>query len=403
MWRHKIGAAAVVTYTQFMSSINHRERVWPTILVAGGLCWLIVTICEVLWILPVSGTVNGNAYIVSAQARSANHALDFVAAALAYRITVFFGWPEQPRARAVVIALQLVLILAMMRLAMLSLTLSAVYVDGMREMLWNDDGSSSLLNAPVMSWLGAARFALPPYLLGLAVVALVVLARRFKNNTVHMAQLSVDYANARISVLSAQLQPHFLFNSLHAISELIEESPPRATDMIARLGDFLRHALDSSKQPWIRVGREIEGLQAYLSVQRTRFRDNLDVTLEAAPETLALTMPSLLLQPLVENAIEHGRRHTATILQVRISVLCQDGRLVFRVTNSAPILSAPLPHSAFGTGLSNVHARLLAAYDNDASIAVGPGADGVTLVEVVIPALVTPPRGTAIDHDWSTA
>src|SRR5207253_1538942 len=95
-------------------------------------------------------------------------------------------------------------------------------------------------------WTTSLRFFLPPYVLGLCAIALVLVARRHHREAVRAAELASAYAAARMAMLSAQLQPHFLFNSLHAISVLIDDSPRQAATMLARLGDFLRHALESS-------------------------------------------------------------------------------------------------------------------------------------------------------------
>ncbi len=153
-----------------------------------------------------------------------------------------------------------------------------------------------------------------------------------------------------------------MFNALHAISELISESPGQATTMIARLGDFLRIALESTKRPWIRVESEVIGLDAYLAVQQTRFRDQLSVTLLVDPFAKNTLMPALLLQPIVENAIEHGRCGAAGSLSVNVNIRRQHERLLVEVTNSTPQLIVPLARAAFGDGLRNVEARLHAAY-----------------------------------------
>jgi LytS/YehU family sensor histidine kinase len=201
-----------------------------------------------------------------------------------------------------------------------------------------------------------------------------------------IAGLSTELANLRMAMLSAQLHPHFLFNALNAISELINESPAQATTMVARLGDFLRVALESTKRPWIRVESEVIGLDAYLAVQQTRFRDRLIVTLLVDPAAMDTLMPALLLQPIVENAIEHGRSGAGGPLTVSVHIRREAERLLIEVTNSTPHLIAPLARSSFGHGLRNVEARLKAAFGDTASVEVGPDADRGTRAMLQMPA-----------------
>ena len=192
----------------------------------------------------------------------------------------------------------------------------------------------------------AALQALPgwrPNLLGLCAVALTLSVRRHSQEAQRAARLAADCATARMSdAVLAQLQPHFLFNALHAISVLVDDSPRRASAMIARLGDFLRHAIESSRWPWTDHADELAGVEAYLAVQQMRFGAGLSVSVDARAQALGACVPALLLQPLAENAIEHGRRDTAVVLQVRISAAVIAGRLSIRVSNSGPPLQREL-------------------------------------------------------------
>jgi two-component system LytT family sensor kinase len=188
-----------------------------------------------------------------------------------------------------------------------------------------------------------------------------------------------------MAMLSAQLQPHFLFNSLHAISVLVDESPRQASAMLARLGDFLRHALESSHRPWVDVATELAGLEAYLAVQQMRFSDGLRIAIDASPESLGACVPALLLQPLAENAIEHGRDDSGAILYLRVATFVIAERLCIVVNNSSPQLSADLPPQRYGHGLANVELRLRAAYGDDATLTVGPDPQGGTSAFLDLP------------------
>jgi LytS/YehU family sensor histidine kinase len=219
----------------------------------------------------------------------------------------------------------------------------------------------------------------------LCATALVLVARRRQREALRAAELARAHRAARMAMLSAQLQPHFLFNSLHAISVLIDDSPREAATMLARLGEFLRHALASTQWPWVDLATELAGLEAYLAVQQTRFSDRLRVAIDASPDSLGVFVPSLLLQPLAENAIEHGRKDGGPTLRVRVAAqLCAE-RLHIAVSNSSPRLVNDLLPAQYGHGLSNVELRLKAAYGADAHLSIGPDSAGGTSAVLDLP------------------
>jgi hypothetical protein len=366
---------------------RERTELWPIIWTAGGFCWLAVTILSLLWAWPDSGTTTKNGdYNITTTARLAHHVLLFLFSACAYRIGLSWGWPRERAARIRVLAVNVALALVVARLAPLMLCLTEVVVDWRWSHFSEDTTAWLPFHANWMQWVGVMRFWMVPYLLGLTAVALVYTARQYHRESMRLAGLSTELANLRMSMLSAQLHPHFLFNALHAISELINESPAQATTMVARLGDFLRIALESIKRPWIRVESEVVGLDAYLAVQQTRFRDRLLVTLLVDPAAMNTLMPALLLQPIVENAIEHGRCGSSGSLSVGVRIRREQDRLIIEVTNSTPQLIAPLARSSFGDGLRNVEARLRAAFGDDASMNVGPDAEHGTRAMLEMPA-----------------
>jgi hypothetical protein len=374
---------------------NHSTRViesehgelWSIIWTAGGSCWLVIAILGLLWAWPLSGTTQNGDYIVTSTARLMHHVLLFLMSACAYRIALEQGWPHATSERARVLAVHVVLALLIARLAPLVLTLTAVLVDGRLAYIGEDIAPWLPFHPDWMQWVGLLRSWMVPYLLGLTAVALVYTARQYHRESLRLAHLSAEIANLRMAMLSAQLHPHFLFNALHAISELISESPAQATTMVARLGDFLRIALESTKHPWVRVETEVIGLDAYLAVQQTRFRDRLRVALLVDPGAMNTLMPALLLQPIVENAIEHGRGGSPSALVVSVHIRRAQDRLIVEVVNSTPQLSAPLARGVFGDGLRNVEARLRAAFGDNASVSVGPHAGSGTRALLDMPAL----------------
>jgi hypothetical protein len=358
---------------------------WRVIWVVGGLIWLGVTALALFWLLPWAGTHYEGEYVASTMAHGVQHFFVFLAAALAYRLAIGLGWPQSRGARLRVVLINAVLAIAVVIWADTAVALASGYIDGqfadMRDMLRLMPDFLSRADP----WAAPLRFYLPPYVLGLCAIALVMTARRHQREALRSAELANAYTAARLAMLSAQLQPHFLFNSLHAIMGLVDESPRQASLMLARLGDFLRHALETSRSPWVAVATELEGLEAYLAVQEVRFSGRLNIAIEASPQALNLYVPSLLLQPLAENAIEHGRDACGPALQVRIAVTVSAERLWIAVHNSSPQLPAQLSPASYGRGLQNVALRLRAAYGEDARLSVGPDPKGGTTASLDLP------------------
>lgn len=358
---------------------------WRLIWVAGGLCWLLAAVSQVLWALPLSGkTLLGKYYFISSEARLLQYLTVFLVAVFAYRVAIAIGWPGALPARARTVLINALLALAVALSSRVAAALVERFVDGNIADMWDTFADlRQFWSAEV--WGNPLCFFLSPYLMGLGAIALVKLAERNQREAVLATRLSADYAEARLSMLSAQLQPHFLFNSLHAITRLIDESPAEAATMVARLGDFLRHALETSRTPWVNVATELSGLEAYLAVQRVRYSDHLTVSFDVSPAVLGLFVPSLLLQPLTENAIEHGRA-AGKPLVVRVAAMIVADRLQFVISNGGPPLAAPLLPDDYGHGLSNVDLRLHAAYGSEARLTVGPDNQGGTVAILDLPA-----------------
>lgn len=374
------------TTTPGQARVPRGERnPWSVILSVGGLCWLVVACTALLWMLPYSGTTNNGNYIITTAARAVQHALVFIMAAVAYRIALALGWPEGAPARTRVVIINTLLALAVAAWSRVAVALVAGFVDGhmddMRDTFTEMKGITSNFRLAA----GPVQMFLPPYVLGLCAIALVLVAERHHREALRASELARAYAAARMTMLSAQLQPHFLFNSLHAAMGLIDESPRQASIMLARLGDFLRHALETSRSPWVDVATELAGLEAYLAVQQTRFSDHLNIAIDASPDSLGVYLPSMLLQPLAENAIEHGRREDAAALELRVAASISAEHLRIVVSNSRPQLKAELTPADYGHGLSNVDLRLRAAYGDEAHLVVGPDQQGGTTAILMLP------------------
>ena len=179
--------------------------------------------------------------------------------------------------------------------------------------------------------------------------------------------------DAELKALKAQVNPHFLFNSLNSISALTSSDPARAREMCILLGDFLRRTLGLGAKTAIPLDEELSLIHSFLAVEKIRFGTRLDMRENVDPETLGYSVPPLLLQPLVENAVVHGVANLVEEGWIRLDVAGSDGRLSVVVENHYDP-EAPARHRN-GVGLANVKQRLETRYGNKASISVSAGGE----------------------------
>jgi len=177
------------------------------------------------------------------------------------------------------------------------------------------------------------------------------------------AQLEMRLMEARLKTLEAELHPHFLFNTLHAISTLVHRDPESADRMISRLSDLLRITFDRSGEAKVALKEEIDFLQKYLDIERTRFQDRLTVDVSIDPDALDGEVPRMILQPLAENAVKHGIAGRRGGDHIRISGGRNGDRLWMQVhDNGGGLQVGTLRALRTGVGLSNTRARLDCLY-----------------------------------------
>jgi sensor histidine kinase YesM len=195
--------------------------------------------------------------------------------------------------------------------------------------------------------------------------------------------LAADLNEARLQHLTAQIEPHFLFNALNAISNRMREDVNAADRMISNLGDLLRAAYDTGDQTHVPLGNELEWLRSYAAMMGERFRGRLNFQLDVEPGIEALTVPRLLLQPIVENALRHGLAAGQGTLFV--SVQKAGGRLRYTVSDDG--VGVRGSNIAHGTGLSNVSRRLELLFGSDHELLLSPREPSGTVVTVSFPVL----------------
>ena len=226
-------------------------------------------------------------------------------------------------------------------------------------------------------------FGLLLYLLSLAgsyLLASFELSREAERRALEGMVLARE---AELRSLRAQIDPHFLFNSLHSISSLTTVDPKAARQMCVLLGDFLRETLALGGEDRIRLERELDLIRRYLAIEQVRFGDRLHVKLDAGDAGASL-VPPLLLQPIVENAVTHGIAHSIDGGVVRVTASRGDSTVTCVVEN--PCDPNRPRSSGTGLGLANVRARLRALHGDDAHLRAAEEGD-VWRVEIVLPAL----------------
>ncbi len=219
-------------------------------------------------------------------------------------------------------------------------------------------------------------------------IMLVALAisyyQRSQQGEVRAAQLESQLAMARLQTLKSQLQPHFLFNTLHSISALMLTDVQAADHMICRLSDLLRLSLETAGTQITTVRRELEFMNCYLEIEKVRFEERLRVVHNIAPETLDAEIPHLLLQPIVDNAVKHGISKLLEGGEIRISSSRHEGKLRIEITNSGlePQLT---PGGGNGIGLRITRERLESLYGSDQTLELLHSPDGMIVARVCIP------------------
>lgn len=240
------------------------------------------------------------------------------------------------------------------------------------------------------------------------------------------AQLETRLVEAQLQALQGQLHPHFLFNTLHAISALIYREPEKADTMIERLSDLLRVTLDKVGIQRVTLEEELAYLQAYLDIEQVHFGDRLEIVYRIDAHTLDVLVPNLILQPLAENAIRHGLEPRAVKGRLTIEASRDGDRLVLRVADNGRGLrvrsadcgvrsaddgvrsadcgvrraddGARSERTAPGVGLSNARSRLERLYGDEAALDIASSADGGVVATITIPFSTASETSAPLSH-----
>ena len=200
------------------------------------------------------------------------------------------------------------------------------------------------------------------------------------------ARLNEQLSKAQLHALRRQIEPHFLFNTLNAIAALVREKRnDAAVSMIAELSDFLRRVIDDSNRQQVPLGEELEFALKYLDIQKVRFAERLQVSVSVPSELFATAVPSLILQPMVENAVKHGIAKRVQGGVIRIRAFPTDDKVTLSVYNDGPMLPQGWEQAPSGIGLANVRSRLQSLYGKEFEVNIHNREPGGVEVSISVP------------------
>ena len=218
--------------------------------------------------------------------------------------------------------------------------------------------------------------------------------RRYREREIEASRIETQLVRARLQALSAQIHPHFLFNTLHMISALVHRKPQVADSMITRLSELLRVSLDRTDRQEIPLGEELDTLMNYVEIMKTRFEDRLEISFDVPANVEKALVPPFILQPLVENAIHHGIMPRGTNGKVRVSAERAGNNLILDVVDDGRGFPGdPRALIEKGQGLRITEDRLRHLYGEKASLKASNGEGGGARITLTIPFHEQAPEG----------
>jgi hypothetical protein len=359
--------------------------------------WVYVTLSNIMYANNMQAslsTMKVEHVFAAWDARVVQHIVLYPLFILCMRRSLRTGW--QPMWRAV--PLQLVCALGFAILASPALVLGeyltsrwhgdymAMYKSWHEE--WGNWGAFSAHQIPI--WIASATSFLVTYGFGLALITGFAFYQRLRDSQLRSAALERALTQSHLAALRMQLSPHTLFNLLHTIRGQITWDPPAAQAMVVQLGDLLRRLLSAGEREFSRLADELHFVTLYLELQQKRFADRLTIRVPVRDDIARAWVPSLILQPLVENAVVHGLAGHEGPVVIRVEAYVSGERLVLRVLNTiAPGRAVGLT----GIGIANVRERLEVQFGDAASFTAGPADDDLWLAEIHMPLLRDGPGG----------
>ena len=251
---------------------------------------------------------------------------------------------------------------------------------------WGNRRPPDFVNTFNTSLLYQVLTLLIVYALILTVTLVLDSRERMARQISEAARLNEELSKAQLAALRRQIEPHFMFNTLHAIAGLVRGNRNEAAvSMIVGLSEFLRRSAENSHRSQVTLAEEVEYLQRYVDIQKVRFGERLQVSLDIPTELLRAQVPNLLLQPLVENAIKHGISQRIAGGTVRVAGACGNGSLRLSVCNDGPHLPADWQATRTGVGIGNLRTRLRILHGDQSELLLKPVDAGGVEVIVTLP------------------
>lgn len=253
------------------------------------------------------------------------------------------------------------------------------------DFVWSRE--SNLENFSRYQFLPRLPFRFMTYIVIVVVLHAMDFYRRYRAEEKKRAELELRLTQAELNALKMQLHPHFLFNTLNTISEMIHKNARDAEKMIVRLGEFLRLTLDSSRTQEVTLAEELKFLLCYLEIEQVRLQDRLKVEFFVDPQAMNVRVPNLILQPIVENAVKHGIHSKSDLGMIQVHARIREGSLEIQVQDNGPGLVGTLTEVASknGVGLSNVKSRLQQLYGSAAKFELRNASEGGLIVNLNLP------------------
>jgi signal transduction histidine kinase len=221
-----------------------------------------------------------------------------------------------------------------------------------------------------------------------AILTALDFQKKYRNKQIELAQLEQQLSNAQLKAIKGQLEPHFLFNTLNTISSLMEINVKDAQKVVSQLGALLRTVLEKNKRKLIPFEEELEFIKNYLNIEQVRFQDRLKITYNIASRTNDFPIPSLILQPLVENAIKHGFARTTGEGLIEVAATLEDEQIQISITDNGQ--GTELSQEAMlqkGQGLQIVEDRLKLLYKDQYTFSFNTAPNGGFKVQLILPRL----------------
>ncbi|MEN8247959.1 MAG: histidine kinase [Bacteroidota bacterium] len=190
---------------------------------------------------------------------------------------------------------------------------------------------------------------------------MIIYYEEYRSRKIRQTELGKSLKTAELNMLKAQINPHFIFNSLNSVSSLTLTDPKRAHEMVIQLSDFLRYSIRKNADQLVTLEQEIEAINLFLAIEKIRYGDRLGVNIKCNDETLQLKLPALILQPLIENAIKYSLYETDKESEINIECSRQEGSLLLKIINTYD--ADAVINKGEGIGLKNVRSRMNLVYN----------------------------------------